>query len=393
MQVIYAGEAAPESFSKSIFLAGPTPRQSPALAIESWRPKMLEALEKAGYDGVVFVPESRDGVWLTDYMGQIEWEQSSMNMSDIVLMWVPREMHNMPALTTNIEFGMLVNSGKLFYGRPDGSPHTAYLDYMYHKITHSYPHKNIDELAQEVSDILKEGISRTGGERCIPRHIWTTKHFQDWLKQLKAVGNRLDDAKVLWNFLLKNNFPFCFSIWVNVWVEAEQRHKENEIIVSRTDISSICAYYKGEGRVGEAEDWLDTEILLVREFRSPNRTIDGFVHELPSGSSFGNDNPREVAAQELEEETGISISPNRFVEAKSRQLAGTFSTHKATLFTVELTKMEITAAKMNAGLGEVHGNNVTDSEQTYLEVRTVHEILESNLCDWTTVGMIMEAIR
>jgi hypothetical protein len=55
--------------------------------------------------------------------------------------------------------------------------------------------------------------------------------------------------------------------------------------------------------------------------------------------------------------------------------------------------MEITAAKMNAGLGEVHGNNVTDSEQTYLEVRTVHEILESNLCDWTTVGMIMEAIR
>jgi 8-oxo-dGTP pyrophosphatase MutT (NUDIX family) len=234
--------------------------------------------------------------------------------------------------------------------------------------------------------VLQNGIPRTGGERCIPLHIWNTKHFQDWYKQLKAVGNRLDDARVLWNLILKNGLPFCFSIWVNVWVESEQRHKSNEMIVSRTDISSICAYYKGE-------TWRDTEIILVREFRSPNHTNDGFIHELPGGSSFGNENPRAVAASELEEETGIAVSPERFVEIQSRQLAGTFSTHKASLFSIELTQVERDAAKMQADLGVMHGNNVTDSEQTYLEVKTVDEILSGNLVDWSTVGMIMKAIH
>ena len=31
---------------------------------------------------------------------------------------------------------------------------------------------------------------------------------------------------------------------------------------------------------------LDTAVILIREFRSPGRSADGFVHELPGGSTF-----------------------------------------------------------------------------------------------------------
>ena len=46
MEVVYAGEEMPEKFSKSIFLAGPTPRNPEEQ--ESWRPDALEIPVFAG---------------------------------------------------------------------------------------------------------------------------------------------------------------------------------------------------------------------------------------------------------------------------------------------------------------------------------------------------------
>jgi hypothetical protein len=52
MEVVYTGEEMPEKFTKSIFLAGPTPRNKEEQ--ESWRPDALRILEDKGFDGVVF---------------------------------------------------------------------------------------------------------------------------------------------------------------------------------------------------------------------------------------------------------------------------------------------------------------------------------------------------
>jgi hypothetical protein len=142
MQVIYAGEKAPEKFIKSIFLVGPTPRSQ---HIKSWRPKMLEALSETGYDGVAFVPEARDG-W-PNCEDQIDWEQYNLNMSDLILAWVPRGVEFL-GLTTNIEIGMYIDSGKIIYGRPDWASNCNYLDYTYEKKTGRKHCKEMKELAE-----------------------------------------------------------------------------------------------------------------------------------------------------------------------------------------------------------------------------------------------------
>ena len=60
MQIVYTHEEAPLTFNKSIFLAGPSLR--PGQEMKSWREEAVKFLEEKGYDGVVFLPENRDGV-------------------------------------------------------------------------------------------------------------------------------------------------------------------------------------------------------------------------------------------------------------------------------------------------------------------------------------------
>jgi hypothetical protein len=66
MQIIYAGESLePLSGGKeAVFLAGPSPRSKD---VSSWRPEAIRALETAGYDGFVLVPEPRDGAYPESY--------------------------------------------------------------------------------------------------------------------------------------------------------------------------------------------------------------------------------------------------------------------------------------------------------------------------------------
>lgn len=121
--VVYALEEPPEVIGKSIFLAGPTPRKSD---VASWRPEALRILEETGYDGVVFVPEDRSGIWHGNYDHQVEWEERYLNMADVILFWVPRNMQDMPALTTNDEWGFWKDSGKVVLGSPKDAPSMRY---------------------------------------------------------------------------------------------------------------------------------------------------------------------------------------------------------------------------------------------------------------------------
>lgn len=136
----------------SVFLAGPTPR-SPE--VKSWRPEAIRIMQEMEIKATIIVPESEDGIWKQSYVDQIDWELNGLDNCTKILMWVPRDMKTMPALTTNIEFGLYVKSFRLFYGRPDGAPSTSYMDYVYNKYTLREPATTLRELIEE---IFKERI-------------------------------------------------------------------------------------------------------------------------------------------------------------------------------------------------------------------------------------------
>ncbi len=176
MEVVYAQEEAPLHFTKSVFLVGPTPRSSD---VESWRPAMFAALEAEGFDGVIFCPEPRNADWKGNYDDQVSWESAHLELADLILAWIPRKIPDMPAFTTNVEFGEWLRSGKLLYGRPDWAEKCRYLDHKYREHGHE-PYDNISSLAKAAVERLGEGALRRDGERHISLHIWQTEAFQAW---------------------------------------------------------------------------------------------------------------------------------------------------------------------------------------------------------------------
>jgi hypothetical protein len=115
-----------EPFPKSIFLAGPTPRDAKT---PSWRPEALRILEdELAFSGTVLVPETRDWAPHNEKNGQVHWEWEALNQATVIAFWVPRNLKDMPALTTNVEFGMFANSGKLVLGYPPEAPKMLYLN-------------------------------------------------------------------------------------------------------------------------------------------------------------------------------------------------------------------------------------------------------------------------
>lgn len=383
MQIVCVPNRPPQAFKKSLFLAGPSPRDP---SHPNWRIEALKILEELGYDGVVFVPLPETGNWPAVYDDQVEWEKRHLDMADTIAFWVPRDMEKLPALTTNVEFGMYYSSGKVVLGYPESAPHMRYL--ATHAMNEKIPvfHDPRESLKAAVLRI-GQGAERTGGERMIPLHIWKTPHFQNWLIAQKSAGNRLDDARMLWTFRVGPNksFSFAFAIHVNVYVASEQRNKTNEFILARPDSASIIAYRK-------RPVLQDSEVVLIREFRSTASTSDGFIREAPGGSSFKpNQDVYITAANELREETGFTVEPSRLRKIGARQLCGTFSVHQAHVFACELTEEELEALRAD----QVPHGNTSESERTYVEVHRIGDLLNpgSNAVDWSMIGMIMTALQ
>ena len=99
MQIVYANQTPPELWKSAIFLAGPTPRDEGDDTPLSWRPEALRILAELDYDGVVFVPEDADGEWRQSYDNQIEWEELCLNLADVIVFWIPRELVHITGLT------------------------------------------------------------------------------------------------------------------------------------------------------------------------------------------------------------------------------------------------------------------------------------------------------
>lgn len=126
MKIIYSDMDLPTGTDDMvIFLAGPTPRDP---KVKSWRPGFIEQLEKSGYQGIVLVPERSTGTDY-DYLPQVKWEETGLEITDLIIFWVPRDLDTMPGFTTNIEFGEWMSSGKCILGFPKDAPNTRYMEY------------------------------------------------------------------------------------------------------------------------------------------------------------------------------------------------------------------------------------------------------------------------
>ena len=131
MKINYSDRPFERPDGSSIFLIGPTPR-SPD--VQSWRPEAVSVLRVLGFGGTVYYPEP-----FVDWETQTAWEYAGTERAGVLAAWVPREMNTLPGLTTNVEFGLYVKSGRLWYGRPEGAANTRYLDWVYERETRRKP--------------------------------------------------------------------------------------------------------------------------------------------------------------------------------------------------------------------------------------------------------------
>lgn len=371
----------PEAFTSpvkaSIFLAGPCPRDYGTSWQNTWHGEAVRMLEQAGFDGHVYIPLPFVG----EYTEGVAWEDHFLSMADVILFWVPRSLPDMPGFTTNIEYGEWMDSGKVVLGYPEGAAKMRYLDYKAKK--HDVPvFRTLGESLGACMTILGQGSVRSAGERYVPLHIWKNAYFQKWYVAQRLAGNALVKARLLWEFRMpKAKKTFCWVLHAKWFVASENRVKSNEFVFTRSDIACVLA-------VCPAPNILDSKILVVKEFRVPARTPDGFVHEIPGGSSLkeGQD-PLEIASHELEEETGLVIAPARIKPVGGRQLAATLSSHKADLFVAVVTEQELASvAGRQAGVA-------ADTELTYVSQCTVRDVLEGKVpMDWSMVGMITSSL-
>lgn len=384
--VVYAGEEPPASWEASVFLAGPTPR---GVDVASWRPAALDLIDRQ-WSGpgvlVVFVPEPRDGGRWSDYEHQRLWELRWLRVADQVVFWVPRDLATLPGLTTNDEWGWLKDSGRAVFGAPDDAVKVRYQ--REYAADHGVPSAaTLEDTLRIAIDRIGAGERRTGGERDVPLQVWTNPVFRRWYAAQRKVGNTLTGARVVWTFRVHGSAVVVYwAVHVAVAVAAEGgRVKDNEVVIGRPDTSSVLLYRR-------AARLRDTVIVLVREFRSPGCSDDGFVHELPGGSvDFGcQAAPDATAATEVREETGLVLAAERLRGHGVRQVAATMSAHRGHVYSAELTEDELAALRVDASEGRRHGAGGT--ERTYVEVTTYGELLDASAADWTTVGMVAQAL-
>lgn len=146
---------------KSIFLAGPTPRDENTV---SWRIDVCDRLEKLGFDGVVYNPEYSSWKPKSSYIDQAEWEREALTEATVILFWIPRDLKDMPAFTTNVEFGYWLHTGKIIYGRPDNSVKNKYLDWLYKLDYNKEPFNDLDKLLKEAIKMVDELYENTNYE-------------------------------------------------------------------------------------------------------------------------------------------------------------------------------------------------------------------------------------
>lgn len=388
LKVIHTGQEFPSSFSKSVFLAGPSPRSN---SEHSWRPEMLRELERVGYNGVVFYPEPENGDWSTinlEHSEVAKWEKQGLDMSDVVIFWIDRDISaGRYGLTTNLEYGEQVLSGKTVLGyKKDADKVSSLLNRAEFHHADVIDTSRMEDVAQYVKNRIGAGAIRYGGERYIPIELWNTVSWQSWVQSQYDAGNALQWAEVKW--ILKvgpKKFPLMWVVHVHVFIASEKRAKTNEVVIGRPDVSTVVLL-NGDIR---SDDLSNIRVVTVREFRSTVNNSESFVYESPGGSSFKeHEDVYITAAHEVEEETGLVVEPSRILQVGTRQVASTLSSHKSHLFACLLSDDEYDELQSDKG---VHGV-IEETERTYVETSTIKDLLKRDVVDWAQLGMIYQSI-
>lgn len=381
MNIVHSDENFPSMISKTIFLAGPSPRDA---SHPDWREEAIEILKNLNYDGHVYIPLPKSGI-VSDYEDQIKWEQSAMDRADVILFWIPRDLEKLPGFTTNVEFGQRIACRNVVVGFPKDSPKNRYLESLALS-NHKDVHYSLGKTIAAAIKMLKSGAGRVGTYCEIPLYIWENVTFKSWLSKQINAGNRLDGFKPKFTFGVgpKEGFLLYWGGVANIYVQSEDRNKSNELVIGRPDIKHTMGIYRGDSLS-------NSYVIMVKEFRSPSMTADGFIREIPGGSGFKPEKePRETAAKEFAEETGMAVEPARLKYLSSRQLAGTTSVHQAHLFVFDLTLEELNEFRRKEEAGEAYGV-VKETERTYVEVHSIKDLILKELTDWTNLGMILSS--
>lgn len=346
-----------QSVTKSIFLAGPSPRYKAGdEVIPHWRHQALALLEELGYDGDVYIPSTEEEYTLgnivkedINYDHQFEWEQLALHRADVIFFYVART-EKFPGLTTNIEFGMFKNSGRVIYARPDTADSIRYLDLMAKK--DGLEIYDLEGGLKAAIERIGEGALRTGLACKIPLLFWRSEQFQDWWIGLINQKNRLlaFEAKSVIT-LNKDTELFGFSAWVSIWIASEDREKSCEWIFSRTHATYVVPFYTNPDG--------SRSYVLVRDFRSTARNCLGYVYELPGGSHESDLDARENAVKELKEETGLDLSnvADRLIPMGIHQPYAIFAINVIIPYAVELNKGEIDLLLSKVKSGETLGED------------------------------------
>lgn len=130
MTINFSDEEVLKDGRKSIFLAGPTRRNS--LFADSWRKVACVFLKKMGFKGIVYVPEKAES-GAFDYLDQVNWEREALMSADIILFHIPRRLPDMPGFTTNVEFGMYLarRTDAVELCSPEDAEKNRYLEWLF----------------------------------------------------------------------------------------------------------------------------------------------------------------------------------------------------------------------------------------------------------------------
>lgn len=126
-----------------LFLAGPAARNNDYA--HSWRKEAVDFLTAVGFEGTAIIPMHEQQSQFTDsdeeWDARTEWEWAAMKLADKIIFWVPRKMPDLPALTTNLEFGMCCERypDKVVLGYPDTAEATQWMRKRYMVVTGKTP--------------------------------------------------------------------------------------------------------------------------------------------------------------------------------------------------------------------------------------------------------------
>jgi len=374
--VVYLGEALPPAFGASVFLAGST-----GLA---WREELFALLSQAAFDGVVFVPEPRQGAAPSDAARHEAWRAEALTITDVLVLHATEGSIGPGALSLWADWlrtGRMIVCGSHGEGLSrQSAQRLLFAD-------------TLADVAALILKFLRPGAVRRAGERTVPLSLWRSPSFQSWYRALSRAGHFLEEVDVEWTHRSRGmgRPPFLWAMRPRVRVRGERRQLSGEVVIGRADVSVAVLYHRQAG-----SEPLDTQVVLVREFRAAVRNRGGFAWMLPGGSAAQagerRSDPRHTAVQEVFEETGLRLPSEQLqaIVSGDRQLVASLASYHAQVFRAELSDDQLATLRATAAAGKALG--ATPSERCFVSVRRLGEVLSDPDFDWSHLGMLMFAL-